>query len=167
MAVILRYFTKFHSFGANYVRMVKYVCRGYVALASPQNSFLQMCIYSKLAILAEVIENECINERYTCATSTYIHFCAHQCYPPHDRSELSADVRKQTSYSTTSVLISAQSIILLEKPYNHPSCSLPTVYGVGRFHFKGQLQRKFFYFNKRIVVVSNHNICNKVLSKIT
>jgi len=44
------------------------------------------------------------------------------------------------SCSTISVLLSPQSIIILEKPQNRPSCRPTlTLYRVGRFQFNNQL----------------------------
>ena len=44
----------------------------------------------------------------------------------HYQNKLRANVRKQISYAITSVLVSLQSVILVEKPYNRPSCTNPT-----------------------------------------
>ena len=63
-----------------------------------------------MAIFAEVTENECISEM-----STYIV----------DLIQGWAEVSKQISRSTISVLISPQNIIVVEKWYSRPSCTNP------------------------------------------
>ena len=105
-AVILRYFIKFSSFGANYVKVIE-VPIIYAMKSSPKNVFFRNTVYD-LWPYSQWLPRTSALTKGTCAISTtYIHFDAQQCYPPHARLLLA--MHRQllgTQYVLTSYAIS-------------------------------------------------------------
>ena len=120
LAIILHYFTEFGSFGGQLRRSgwryIFTVCNNNVI----QKIWL-LAIWL-VAIFAEITENECIMYRHLRDIDPFCDplrsLAMLSTWPIWLRAEVSKQIRVRPS-----VLISPQSTIVLEKPWNHPSCT--------------------------------------------